>query len=85
MEEYFEQAKGLDPKLPNARLYLRSTYWPEYIPGAANKENPGKGGCPAEEFRGVPIIKQQFISALDGLGSLPFPMAGQSCNPRNIQ
>jgi tetratricopeptide (TPR) repeat protein len=74
-ERYFAQAKQLDPKLLNARLYLATTYASQYIPGAPSEENIRKGKDAVEEFRGVLIIDPQNISAIDGIGSILFQMA----------
>ncbi len=73
----FLRAKQLDPKLVNARLYLATTYASQYIPGAPGEENLRIGQRAVEEFKGLLEMDPQNISALDGVGSLLFQMAGQ--------
>jgi len=75
-ERDFLHAKQLDPKLLNARLYLATAYASQYIPGAPSDENIRMGRAATEEFRGVLSLDAQNISAMDGLGSLLFQMAG---------
>jgi tetratricopeptide (TPR) repeat protein len=75
-ERYFAQAKQLDPKFLNARLYLATTYASQYIPAAPSEENIRLGQSAVEEFRGVLSIDAQSISAIDGIGSILFQMAG---------
>ena len=77
----FLRAKQLDPKLLNARLYLATTYASRYIPGAPSEENTRVGRAAIEEFRGVVNMDPQNISAIDGLGSLLFQMAGSPFDP----
>ncbi len=77
----FIRAKQLDPKLLNARLYLATSYASQYIPGAPSEENTRRGHDAAEEFTGVLNIDPQNISAIDGLGSLLFQMAGEPFDP----
>src|SRR5947207_1448767 len=72
----FLRAKQLDPKLLNARLYLATAHASQYVPGAPSDENIRMGRAATEEFRGVLSLDAQNISAMDGLGSLLFQMAG---------
>jgi tetratricopeptide (TPR) repeat protein len=81
----FLHAKQLDPKLMNARLYLATTYASEYIPGAPSEENIHMGRAAIEEFRGALSLDPQNISAIDGLGSLLFQMAGEPFDPDLFQ
>jgi Tfp pilus assembly protein PilF len=81
----FLHAKQLDPKLMNARLYLATTYASEYIPGAPSEENIRMGRAAIEEFRGALSLDPQNISAIDGLGSLLFQMAGEPFDPDLFQ
>ncbi len=80
-ERDFLHAKQLDPKLLNARLYLATAYASQYIPGAPSEENIRMGRAATEEFRGVLSLEAQNISAMDGLGSLLFQMAGSPFDP----
>jgi tetratricopeptide (TPR) repeat protein len=73
----FERAKQLDPQLMNARLYLATADASQYIPGASSEENVRKGRRAVEEFKGVMILDPQNLSAIDGVGSILFQIAGQ--------
>ena len=84
-ERGFLHAKQLDPKLLNARLYLATAYASQYIPGAPSEENIRMGRAATEEFRGVLSLDAQNISAMDGLGSLLFQMAGSPFDPDLFQ
>jgi len=81
----FLRAKQLDPKLLNARLYLATTYASQYIPGAPSEQNIRMGHAAIEEFRGVLSLDPQNISAIDGLGSMLFQMAGEPFDPDLFQ
>lgn len=81
----FERAKQLDPQLMNARLYLATAYASQYIPGAPSEENVRKGSRAVEEFKGVLILEPQNLSAIDGLGSILFQMAGEPFDPDLFQ
>jgi len=72
----FEHAKQLDPQLLNARLYLATTYASQYIPGAPTDENRTRGQHAIDEFRSALQIDPQNLTAIDGIGSLIFQMAG---------
>jgi len=82
---YFLHAKQLDPRLLNARLYLATTYASQYIPGAPSEENIRMGHAATEEFRNVLSLDPQNISAIDGLGSMLFQMAGTPFDPDLFQ
>jgi tetratricopeptide (TPR) repeat protein len=79
------RAKQLDAKLLNARLYLATTYASQYIPGAPSEENIRMGRAATEEFRGVLGLDPQNISAIAGMGSLTFQMAGSPFDPDLFQ
>lgn len=72
----FSQAKKLDPQLLNARLYLATAYASLYIPGAPSEENKQKGEAAIAEFREILNSHPDNLSAIDGIGSLLFQMAG---------
>ncbi len=80
--ENFRNAKQLDPRLVNARLYLATAYASLYIPGAPSDENRQKGEAAIREFQDVFTIQSDNLSAIDGIGSLLFQMAGQPYNLR---
>ena len=74
--ENFKLAKELDPTLMNARLYLATAYASLYIPGAPSAENKARGEQAIKEFKEVLEIDPNNLSAIDGIGSLLFQMAG---------
>jgi len=74
--EDFKQAKDLDPTLMNARLYLATAYATQYIPGAPSEENIRMGEAAIKEFQDVLSVDPNNISAIDGIGSILFNMAG---------
>src|SRR5277367_4145346 len=74
--EDFKQAKDLDPTLLNARLYLATAYATQYIPGAPSQENMQFGNQAIAEFKEVLQSDPNNLSAIDGIGSILFQMAG---------
>jgi tetratricopeptide (TPR) repeat protein len=74
--EDFKQAKDLDPTLTNARLYLATAYATQYIPGAPSDENIRMGEQAIKEFQDVLTADPNNISAIDGIGSILYNMAG---------
>jgi len=74
--EYFKQSKDLDPDLMNARLYLATAYASQYIPGAPSDQNVRLGTAAVNEFKEVLQLDPNNISAIDGVGSILFQMAG---------
>jgi len=81
----FQRAKYLDPKLMNARLYLATAYASQYIPGAPSEKNQELGRKAVEEFRGVLEIDPQNLSAIDGIGSITYQMAGTPYDPAKFE
>ncbi len=80
-EQDFRNAKQLDPQLLNASLYLATTYTSQYVPGAPSEENVRYGQDAVGEFKSILILDPQNISAIDGLGSILFQMAGNPYDP----
>jgi tetratricopeptide (TPR) repeat protein len=74
--EFFKDAKDNDPTLTNARLYLATAYATQYIPGAPSDENIRMGESAVKEFQDVLSADANNISAIDGIGSILFNMAG---------
>jgi tetratricopeptide (TPR) repeat protein len=74
--EDFKRAKEADPALMNARVYLATAYASLYIPGAPSPENKARGEQAIQEFKEILDIDQNNLSAIDGIGSLLFQMAG---------
>jgi tetratricopeptide (TPR) repeat protein len=83
--EDFKQAKDLDPSLMNARLYLATAYASQYIPGAPSEQNVRLGNQAVNEFKEVLSIDSNNISAIDGIGSIIFQMAGQPYDPKRFE
>ncbi|GAC1701543.1 MAG: hypothetical protein NVS9B4_05000 [Candidatus Acidiferrum sp.] len=75
--EDFKQAKELDPTLLTARLYLAAAYASQYIPGAPSEENIRHGNEAINEWREVLQNDPKELSAIDGIGSMLYQMAGQ--------
>ena len=83
--EDFKQAKELDPGLMNARLYLATAYASQYIPGAPSEQNVRLGNQAVEEFKEVLQIDPNNLSAIDGIGSILFQMAGTPYDPKKFE
>jgi tetratricopeptide (TPR) repeat protein len=74
--EFFKDAKDNDPTLTNAQLYLATAYATQYIPGAPSDENIRMGEAAVKQFQEVLATDANDISAIDGIGSILFNMAG---------
>jgi tetratricopeptide (TPR) repeat protein len=83
--EDFKQAKELDPDLINARLYLATAYASQYIPGAPSDENLNHGKEAVAEYRSVLEKDTNNLSAIDGLASILYQMAGQPFDPKKFE
>ena len=85
--EDFKQAKDLDPGLMNARLYLATAYASQYIPGAPSDQNLRLGTQAVNEFKEVLELEKEAknISAIDGIGSILFQMAGTPYDPKKFE
>jgi len=83
--EDFKQAKDLDPGLMNARLYLATAYASQYIPGAPSEQNVRLGTQAVNEFKEVLDIEPNNLSAIDGIGSIIFQMAGTPYDPKKFE
>jgi tetratricopeptide (TPR) repeat protein len=81
----FQEAKQLDARLMNARLYLATAYAAQYIPGGPGEENQELGRKAVEEFRGVLEIDPQNLNAIDGIGSILFQTAGTPYNSEKFE
>ncbi len=83
--EDFKSAKDLDPTLTNARLYLATAYATQYIPGAPSDENIRMGKAAVTEFQDVlSSADPNNISAIDGIGSILYNMAGTPYSQREM-
>src|SRR5258707_6277817 len=83
--ENFKAAKDLDPALMNARLYLATAYASQYIPGAPSEQNVRLGTQAVNEFKDVLSIDDKNLSAIDGIGSILFQMAGTPYDPKKFE
>ena len=76
----FKRAKLLDPGLQNASLYLATAYASQYIPGAPSEENVRNGELARGEYKEVLDQNPTNLSAIDGIASISYQMAGQPFN-----
>jgi tetratricopeptide (TPR) repeat protein len=83
--EFFKQARDLDPTLMNARLYLATAYASQYIPGAPSDANMKLGNQAVTEFKDVLNIDPNNVSAIDGIGSIVYQMAGSPYDPAKFE
>ena len=83
--EDFKQAKELDPDLLNARLYLATAYASQYIPGAPSDENLRHGQEAVAEYKSVMEKDPNNLSAIDGLASILYQMAGQPFDQKKFE
>ena len=83
--EDFKQAEELDPELLNARLYLATAYASQYIPGAPSDENMRHGQEAIQEYKQVLEKDSNNLSAIDGLASIEYQMAGQPFDAKKFE
>lgn len=83
--EDFKEAKELDPDLLNASLYLATAYASQYIPGAPSDENMRHGQEAIAEYKGVLDKDPKNMSAIDGLASILYQMAGQPFDAKKFE
>lgn len=73
----FKLARQFDPSLENASLYLATAYASQYIPGAPGEENRRNGEMAIREYKEVLDKNPANLSAIDGIASILYQMAGQ--------
>ena len=83
--EYFKDAKQQDPTLLTARLYLAQAYGSQYIPGAPSEENKRNAQQAIEEWKEVLQTHPDNLSAIDGIGSMLYNMAGTPFDPKMME
>jgi tetratricopeptide (TPR) repeat protein len=83
--EDFKEAKALDPKLMNARLYLATAYASQFIPGAPSQDNINMGKQAIAEFQDVLSVDPNNLSAIDGIGSLLYSMGGNPYDEKTLE
>jgi tetratricopeptide (TPR) repeat protein len=81
----FQKAKEADPDLMNARLYLATAYATQYIPGAPSDQNKKVGDQAIAEFKEILEKDPNNLSAIDGIGSILFNMAGTPYDPKMFE
>jgi tetratricopeptide (TPR) repeat protein len=83
--EDFKRAQELDPTLMNARIYLATAYASLYIPGAPSPENKARGEQAIKVFKEILDLDPNNLSAIDGIGSLLYQMAGTPFDPAKFE
>lgn len=78
--EYFKDATENDPKLINAQLFLAQAYAQQYIPGAPSEENKRNGEQAIAVWKKVLDSNPNNTTALAGIGSMLYSMAGSPFN-----
>src|SRR5256712_2319523 len=68
-----------------ARFYLATAYASQYIPGAPSEQNVRLGTQAVNEFKEVLQLDPNNISAIDGIGSILFQMAGTPYHPKKFE
>jgi tetratricopeptide (TPR) repeat protein len=81
----FRSARELDPNLTNAQIYLATAYASQYIPGAPSPENIRNGDEALKEYKVILDQDPNNISAIDGVGSILYNMAGTPYDPARLQ
>jgi len=81
----FQKAKEADPDLMTARLYLATAYATQYIPGAPSDQNKRLGEQAVAEFKEILEKDPKNLSAVDGVGSILFQMAGTPYKPEMFE
>src|ERR1700730_3235022 len=67
------------------RRYLPTAYASQYIPGAPSEQNMRLGTQAINEFKEVLEKDPNNISAIDGIGSILFQMAGTPYDPKKFE
>jgi tetratricopeptide (TPR) repeat protein len=83
--EDFKQATEFDPNLLMARVYLATAYASEYIPGAPSEANQKIGEQAVAQFKEVLDRDPNNLTAIDGLGSMMYNMAGTPFDPKKFE
>jgi tetratricopeptide (TPR) repeat protein len=68
--EYFQRAVDMDPTFPQARLYLATAYFSQYIPGAESPENLEFARKAQDEYQKVLDADPKDELALSSIASL---------------
>jgi len=81
----FQKAMALDPNLLTAQLYLATAYQQQYVPSASTPENNRIGDEALAQYKAVLDKDPSNVTAINGLGSLLFSMAGTPFSPEKFQ
>jgi tetratricopeptide (TPR) repeat protein len=77
--DHFEQAVKDDPSLVNAKLYLATAYYSQFIPGAPSEDNLKMGQKAVDIYRSVldqpGVGRDAKVNALAGIASVYFGMS----------
>src|SRR2546428_9103231 len=68
-----------------ARFYLATAYASQYIPCAPSEQNVRLGTQAVNEFKEVLQLDPNNLSAIDGIGSILFQMAGTPYDPKKFE
>ena len=71
---HFKQAVSLDPTLLNARLYLATAYFQQYVPGGESPENVKIGQQAIDAFEEVLKVDPNNTTAIASVGQTYFYM-----------
>ncbi len=71
---HFQQAVALDPTLLNAKLYLATAYFQQYIPGGESPENVKIGQQAIESFQEVLRADTKNANAIASIGQMYYYM-----------
>jgi tetratricopeptide (TPR) repeat protein len=83
--EDFKRATVLDPSLIVAHLYLATAYANQYIPGAPSEQNKEFGEEAIAVYKDVLQRDPKNLTAIDGIGSLLYNMAGTPYDPKMFE
>jgi tetratricopeptide (TPR) repeat protein len=71
---HFKEAVGLDPSLLNAKLYLATAYFQQYIPGGESPENVKVGEQAIKAFEEVLQTDPNNTTAIASIGQMYYNM-----------
>jgi len=71
---HFKQAVALDPTLLNAKLYLATAYFQQYIPGGESPENVKVGQAAIDAFEEVLKTDPKNTNAIASIGQMYYYM-----------
>ncbi len=72
--EHFKNSVKLDPTLVNARLYLATALWQQFVPAVDSPENTKIGDQAIEQFKEVLKIDPKNTTAMASIGQIYYGM-----------